>query len=122
MDEAIPFDPMVLPPTLDVIQYTRSSYYYNNVYVLHFAQIFISDNSYKHALTRRVKNCVDPNQLASEKPADLYLHCFQNRIYLGSAWQAIIIYISLVYCASIKELIGLKIIINLLERPVNTYS
>ena len=49
------------------------------------------DNSYKHAFTRRVKNCVNPNQLASEKPADLYVHCFQNRIYLGSAWQGIIL-------------------------------
>ena len=26
-------------------------------------------------------NIVDPDQLASEKPADLDLHCFQNRIY-----------------------------------------
>ena len=26
---------------------------------------------------------VDPDQLAS----DLYLHSFQNRIYLGSAWE-----------------------------------
>ena len=28
-------DPMVLPHPLDVIQYARSSYYYDNVYVLH---------------------------------------------------------------------------------------
>ena len=28
-----------------------------------------------------VKKSVDPDQLASEKPADLYLHCFQSRIY-----------------------------------------
>ena len=33
----------------------------------------------------RVENSVDPDQLASQKPADLYLHCFQNRIYPGSA-------------------------------------
>ena len=26
---------------------------------------------------------MDPDQLASEKPADLYLHCFQNRIFPG---------------------------------------
>ena len=25
---------------------------------------------------------MDPDQLASEKPADPDLHCFQNRIYL----------------------------------------
>ena len=36
--------------------------------------------------TSRVGNSVDPDQLASEKPADLDLHCFQNRIYLGLAW------------------------------------
>ena len=25
---------------------------------------------------------MDPDQLASEKPADLDLHCFQNKIYI----------------------------------------
>ena len=30
--------------------------------------------------TSRVGNNVDPDQLASEKPADQDLHCFQNRI------------------------------------------
>ena len=29
------------------------------------------------------ENSADPDQLASEKPADLDLYCFQNRIYLG---------------------------------------
>ena len=29
----------------------------------------------------RVSNSVDPDQLASQKPADLDLHCFKNRIY-----------------------------------------
>ena len=29
---------------------------------------------------------MDPDQLASEKPADLDLHCFQIRIFLGSVW------------------------------------
>ena len=28
---------------------------------------------------------VDFDQMASEKPADLDLHCFQNRAYPGSA-------------------------------------
>ena len=36
------------------------------------------------AFTNRVKNSVDPDQLASEKPADLDAHCFQNLIYPGS--------------------------------------
>ena len=31
-------------------------------------------------------NIVDPDQLASEKPADLDLQCFQNRIYMDLAW------------------------------------
>ena len=38
-----------------------------------------------------VKNSVDPDQLALQKPADLDLHCFQNRIYLGSVWARLII-------------------------------
>ena len=29
---------------------------------------------------------MDPDQLASEKPADQDLHCYQNGIYAGSAW------------------------------------
>ena len=32
--------------------------------------------------TGRVENSVDPDQLASEKSADLDLHCFQNKIYI----------------------------------------
>ena len=32
---------------------------------------------------------MDPDQLASEKPADQDLHCFQNRICIGSAWQGL---------------------------------
>ena len=31
-------------------------------------------------------NNVDPDQLASMKPADLDPRCFQNRIYPSSAW------------------------------------
>ena len=33
---------------------------------------------YEHVLTSRVKNIVDPDQLASEKPADLDLHFFSK--------------------------------------------
>ena len=29
---------------------------------------------------------MDPDQLASKKPADLNLHCFQNGLYSDSAW------------------------------------
>ena len=37
-----------------------------------------------------IENSVDPDQLAShEKPADLDLHCFQNRIFLGSAFMVL---------------------------------
>ena len=31
--------------------------------------------------TSRVENCVDPDQQASEKPADLDLHCFKIRMH-----------------------------------------
>ena len=33
----------------------------------------------------RMENSMDPDQLASEKPADQDLHCFQTRIYMGFA-------------------------------------
>ena len=33
-----------------------------------------------------VEHSVVPDQLASEKPADQDLHCFQNKINLGSAF------------------------------------
>ena len=32
------------------------------------------ESSYKHVFTSRVENSVDPDQLASEKPADLNPH------------------------------------------------
>ena len=32
-----------------------------------------------------MENSVDPDQLASEKPADLDLHCFQKKRYPGSS-------------------------------------
>ena len=38
------------------------------------------------AFRGRVENSFDPDQLASEKPADLDLHCFQKRIHLCLAW------------------------------------
>ena len=33
-----------------------------------------------------MENRVDPDQLFSQKLADLALHCFQNRIYQHLAW------------------------------------
>ena len=38
------------------------------------------------ACINRLENSVDPDQLVSKKPADLDLHCFENRIYPNSAW------------------------------------
>ena len=38
----------------------------------------------------RVDNSVDPDQLASQEPADLDLHCFQNRIYPALAYNYIV--------------------------------
>ena len=51
-----------------------------------FYHITMHDSIYKHVLTSRVENSVDHDQLASQKPADLDLHCFQNGIYLGLTW------------------------------------
>ena len=51
-------------------------------YVQHSSQFFIQltyNSSYKYAITK-MKNSVDLDQLASEKPADLELHCFQTSI------------------------------------------
>ena len=45
--------------------------------------------SYQNVLTSKMENSVDPDQLAFQKPADLYLYCFQNKIYLGSAWKGL---------------------------------
>ena len=36
--------------------------------------------------TSRLEKSVDSDQLASEKPADLDLDCFQNRLYPHLAW------------------------------------
>ena len=37
------------------------------------------------------ENSVDPDQLASEKQVDLDIHCFHNRIFLGSVGQGLLI-------------------------------
>ena len=42
-----------------------------------FFRINLQDSIYKHVFT----DSVEPDQLASEKPADLDLRCFQNMIY-----------------------------------------
>ena len=44
----------------------------------------LHDSSYKQVFISREDNGFDPDQLAS--PADLDLHCFQNRKYPSSAW------------------------------------
>ena len=44
-----------------------------------FYQIKLQDSSQWLYFTSRVVNNVDPDQLASQKPADLGLHCFQNK-------------------------------------------
>ena len=38
--------------------------------------------SYKQVFTSRLENIMDPDQLASEEPAVLDLHCFQNTGYI----------------------------------------
>ena len=70
------------------------------VHGLHYSPIFIQltctipfISTYLHAIINpmlvmmmRMEYSVGPDQLASEKPADLDLHCFQNRLYPGLAW------------------------------------
>ena len=50
-----------------------------------FHLIKLQDSNYEHVFKSIVENSVDPDQLASEKPADLDLRCFQNKINPGSA-------------------------------------
>ena len=53
-----------------------------------------------NAFTSRVEKRVDPDQLASEKPADLDLECFQKRMYQGPAWQGLNLDKTTLACAS----------------------
>ena len=55
-------------------------------YAMHYSPILINFRMY---FTRRVESSVDSDQLASQKPADLDLPCFQNRVNLGLAWQGL---------------------------------
>ena len=56
------------------------------MFLPNFCLINLQDGSiFWHVLTSRVESSVDPDQLASQKPADLDLHCFQNRTYQGLA-------------------------------------
>ena len=48
-----------------------------------FYQTSLQDSRYWRAFTSRAENSVDSDQLASEKPADLDLHCFENIILLS---------------------------------------
>ena len=57
-------------------------------YFLHNTPLQFSSNQlsqfklpYYHVFISSMENSAEPDHLASEKPADLYLHCFQNRIY-----------------------------------------
>ena len=52
---------------------------------LHYIPMSITSYN-KHVFTSKGENSVDPDQLASQKPADLDLHCFQNWIYPTLAW------------------------------------
>ena len=61
-----------------------SLYHAGYIYVLHSSPIFIHSTlqefNLKHVnvLTIRVENSVDPDQLASRKPADKDTHSFQK--------------------------------------------
>ena len=63
-------------------------YHAGYLYQLHSSLFFLinfSDSSEFQVFTSRMENNVDPDQLASEKPADLDLQCFQNGLYPGEA-------------------------------------
>ena len=47
------------------------------MYIINFSPINLRDSSQQH-VTSKVENSVDPDQLASQKPADLGLHCFKT--------------------------------------------
>ena len=64
--------------------YIFNLYQAGYIYVLHSTQ-FLS-NLYMY-LAGKVENSVDPDQLASKKPADMGLHCFQTGYnYPGLVW------------------------------------
>ena len=70
--------------------YTRTLIKLDVLCVLHSSNViqirYLQDNSYKYVLSNRVDNSVDPDQLASKKPADLDRHCFHNMIHTGLSW------------------------------------
>ena len=77
-----------------------NSYHVEYINLLHSSNFYptkLQDFIWWHVLTRIIESSVDPDQLASEKPADLDLHCFQNRIlvYPGLTW------FELIYCNSL---------------------
>ena len=53
----------------------QTEYFY--VPVLDSSPVNLQHSSYKQAFSGRVKNCVDPDQMAS---SNLDLHCFQKRV------------------------------------------
>ena len=60
----------------------------DNFFVLHspiFIQLTSCITVFSMYSQAEWKKSVDPDQLASEKPADQEPHCFQNGIYSGSA-------------------------------------
>ena len=46
---------------------------------------------------------VDPDQMASEKPADLDLHCFQHRIYLGQPGKGLLKIVKKLKCPKMHK-------------------
>ena len=57
-------------------------YIHSNIHLVNMQQF-----SCKHILSIRVENSVDPDQMASSRPADLDIYCFQKRINQGLAGQ-----------------------------------
>ena len=55
-----------------------------------FYPINLQHLSSKHVFSIRMKNSMDPDQMASAEANDLDLQCFQKRINPGSAGQGLI--------------------------------
>ena len=50
----------------------------------------LKHSSCEHVISITVENSADPDQMACQKPADLDLHFFQNKINPGAAGQGFV--------------------------------
>ena len=63
----------------------HAEYFHVQILLPNFHPINPQDSSIEHVFISWVENSKDPDQLASQKTADLDLQCFEKGINLGSA-------------------------------------